>query len=85
MLYLPKKAPYLNPNERKVNQQIKSYVCANRFYEHIKTRKLQYRYIWRSGLERGLMTVIYAMTLDLAFVLCKNILHHPEKARDLIA
>jgi hypothetical protein len=32
-------APYLNPNERKVNQQIKSYVCANRFYEHIEKQK----------------------------------------------
>ena len=25
MIYLPKKAPYLNPNERKVNHQIKSH------------------------------------------------------------
>ena len=24
IVHLPKKAPYLNPNERKVNQQIKS-------------------------------------------------------------
>ena len=30
---------YLNPNERKVNQQIKSHVCANRFYEHIEDQK----------------------------------------------
>ncbi len=30
IVHLPKKAPYLNPNERKVNQQIKSHVCANR-------------------------------------------------------
>jgi hypothetical protein len=29
LIYLPKKAPYLNPNERKVNQQIKSNICAN--------------------------------------------------------
>ena len=36
---LPKKAPYLNPNERKVNQRIKSDVCANRFYEHIEDQK----------------------------------------------
>jgi hypothetical protein len=35
VIHLPKKAPYLNPNERKVNQRIKSDVCANRFYEHI--------------------------------------------------
>ena len=35
IIYLPKKAPYLNPNERRVNQQIKSDVCANRFYQYI--------------------------------------------------
>ena len=35
----PKKAPYLNPNERKVNQQIKSNICANRFYYHIEEQK----------------------------------------------
>ena len=34
IIYLPKKASYLNPNERKINQQIKSCVCANRFYEN---------------------------------------------------
>ena len=39
IIHLPKKAPYLNPNERKVNQQIKSDVCANRFYEHIEEQK----------------------------------------------
>jgi hypothetical protein len=39
IIYLPKRAPYLNPNERKVNQQIKSCVCANRFYEHIQDQK----------------------------------------------
>ena len=38
-IHLPKKAPYLNPNERKVNQQIKSDVCANRFYGHIEDQK----------------------------------------------
>ena len=38
-IYLPKKAPYLNPNERKVNQQIKSNICANRFYDHIEEQK----------------------------------------------
>jgi hypothetical protein len=31
IIHLPKKAPYMNPNERRVNQQIKSDVCANRF------------------------------------------------------
>jgi DDE superfamily endonuclease len=30
VIHLPKRAPYLNPNERKVNQKIKSDVCANR-------------------------------------------------------
>ncbi|MGC2427114.1 MAG: transposase [Nitrososphaeraceae archaeon] len=39
IIHLPKKAPYLNPNERKVNQQIKSDVCANRFYEHMDEQK----------------------------------------------
>lgn len=39
IIHIPKKAPYLNPNERKVNQQIKSDVCANRFYEHMEEQK----------------------------------------------
>ena len=39
LIGIPKKAPYLNPNERKVNPQIKSDVCANRFYENIKDQK----------------------------------------------
>jgi hypothetical protein len=39
IIYLPKKAPYLNPNERKVNQQIKSNICANRFYDYIEEQK----------------------------------------------
>ena len=38
IIHLPKKAPYLNPNERKVNQQIKSDVCANRFYADRRTK-----------------------------------------------
>ena len=36
--------PYLNPNERKVNQQIKSCVCANRFYEDIQDQKAAVSY-----------------------------------------
>jgi hypothetical protein len=39
IIHLPKKAPYLNPNERKVNQQIKLDICANRFYDHIEEQK----------------------------------------------
>ncbi|MFZ0515241.1 MAG: hypothetical protein WAM14_26830, partial [Candidatus Nitrosopolaris sp.] len=39
IIHLPKKAPYLNPNERRVNQQIKLDVCANRFYDHIEKLK----------------------------------------------
>jgi hypothetical protein len=39
IIHLPKKAPYLNLNERRVNQQIKSDVCANRFYDHIEKLK----------------------------------------------
>jgi transposase len=38
-IHLPKKAPYLNPNERTINQHIKSDVCANRFYDHIEKQK----------------------------------------------
>ena len=36
---LPERAPYLNSNERKVNQKIKSDVCANRFYTSIGEHK----------------------------------------------
>ena len=39
VIHLPKRAPYLNPNERKVNQIIKSDVCANRFYTNIEEQK----------------------------------------------
>ena len=39
VIHLPKRAPYLNPNERKVNQKIKSDVCANRFYTSIEEQK----------------------------------------------
>ena len=39
IIYLPKRAPYLNPNERKVNQCIKSDVCANKFYTSIEEQK----------------------------------------------
>jgi transposase len=39
IIYLPKRAPYLNPNERQVNQKIKSDVCANRFYTSIEEQK----------------------------------------------
>jgi hypothetical protein len=38
-VHLPKRAPYLNPNERKVNQKIKTDVCANRFYTNIEEQK----------------------------------------------
>ena len=39
VIHLPKRAPYLNPNERKVNQKIKSDVCANRFYTNTEEQK----------------------------------------------
>jgi DDE superfamily endonuclease len=40
VIHLPKRSSYLNPNERKVNQQkIKSDVCANRFYTSIEEQK----------------------------------------------
>ena len=41
IIHLPKKAPYMNSNERRVNQQIKSDVCANRFYQYIEELKDQ--------------------------------------------
>jgi hypothetical protein len=68
IIHLPKKkAPYLNPNERKVNERIKSDVCANRFYEHIEDQKLQYLgYLGITDLEgrRGVM-VVCSMAIDL--------------------
>jgi hypothetical protein len=39
IMHLPKNAPYLKPNERKVNQQIKSDRCAHRFHKHIEDQK----------------------------------------------
>jgi hypothetical protein len=39
VIHLPKRAPYLNPNERKVNQKIKSDVCVNKFYTNIEGQK----------------------------------------------
>ncbi len=39
VIHLPKRAPYLNLNERKVNQKIKSDVCANRFYTNTEEQK----------------------------------------------
>ncbi len=57
-IHLPKRAPYLNPNERKVNQKIKSNVCANRFYENIEDKKLQYLNIWIEDLENGMTTLV---------------------------
>ena len=39
IIHLPKKAPYMNPNERRVNQQIKSDVCVNRLYQYIEELK----------------------------------------------
>lgn len=39
VIHLPKRAPYLNPNERKVNQKIKSDVCANKFYTNVEEQK----------------------------------------------
>ena len=59
-----KETPYLNPNERKVNQQIKSYVCANRFYENMEDQKTAVSVYLDKSLEDGLM-VVCAMTLDL--------------------
>ena len=63
IIYLPKKAPYLNPNERKVKQQIKSNICANRFYDHIEEQKTAVSEYLDKHLEDGMTTL--GMTLDL--------------------
>jgi hypothetical protein len=39
IIHLPKRAPYLMPNERQVNQRIKSDICANWFYTSIGEQK----------------------------------------------
>lgn len=39
IIHLPKRSPYLNPNERQVNQMIKSDICANWFYTSIEEQK----------------------------------------------
>ncbi|MGB6594129.1 MAG: transposase, partial [Candidatus Nitrosopolaris sp.] len=63
IFHLPKKAPYMNPNERRVNQQIKSDVCANRFYQYIE-EKTRYPSTLTNNLEYG-AKMTFAMTLDL--------------------
>lgn len=40
IIHLPKRAPYLNPNERKVNQQMKLDMCANWFYPNLEEQKI---------------------------------------------
>ncbi|MGC1932888.1 MAG: hypothetical protein WA667_28270, partial [Candidatus Nitrosopolaris sp.] len=57
IIHLPKKAPYLNPNERRVNQQIKSDVCANRFYDHMEKLKDAVSEVTRFG--RWYYDIIY--------------------------
>ena len=64
IIHLPKKAPYMNPNERRVNQQIKSDVCANRFYQYIEELKDQVSEYLTNNLEDG-AKMTFAMTLDL--------------------
>ena len=70
IIHLPKKAPYLNPNERKVNERIKSDVCTNRFYEHIEDQKAAISEYLDKRLEDGSNSVIvvYSMTLDLVII-----------------
>jgi len=53
VIHLPKMAPYLNPNERKVNQKIKSDVCANRFYTSIEEQKYTISEYLDKRFERG--------------------------------
>ena len=57
IIHLPKKAPYLNPNERKVNQQIKSDVmCKQVLWSHRRTKNCSIRIsgqkIWKMVLWR---------------------------------
>jgi hypothetical protein len=40
IIYLPEKDSYLNPNEREVKQQLKSYVYTNKFWKHIEDQKI---------------------------------------------
>ncbi|HJS64930.1 MAG TPA: hypothetical protein VJ767_08740 [Nitrososphaeraceae archaeon] len=40
VLCLPKKAQYLNPNDRQVNQKIKLHVRANGLYTNIEKQKV---------------------------------------------
>src|SRR5574342_563212 len=63
VIHLPKRAPYLNPNERKVNQRIKSDVCANRFYTNIEEQKDAVSEYLDKRFGRWYMTLM--MTLDL--------------------
>ena len=64
IIHLPKKAPYLNPNERKVNQQ-KSQMYVRIDSMNIQNnKKLQYQNIWTKYSEDGMTTL--DMTLDLA-------------------
>ena len=50
IIHLPKNAPYLNPNERKVNEKV-NQMCV--LIDSKKIRKLQYLNIWISNLEDG--------------------------------
>jgi hypothetical protein len=39
VIYLPKRASYVNSNERKINQKIKLDVCTNRICTNIEEQK----------------------------------------------
>jgi transposase len=50
VLYLPKKAPYLNPVETKVNRNLKKDICANYCYETEENLMCSVRkYLRRTG------------------------------------
>ena len=63
VIHLPKRAPYLNPNERKVNQKINQMYVQTDSILIQKNKKMQYQNIWIRDLEDGLTT--FVMTLDL--------------------
>jgi hypothetical protein len=53
-----------NPEERKVNQQIKSDVCTNRFYDHMELNYAVDQNTCTKDLEDSIMTLHTVLTLD---------------------
>jgi DDE superfamily endonuclease len=68
IIHLPKKAPYMNPNERRVNQQIKADICSNRFYKHIEELKQSVSTYLDRSLDDGIMTLNMSLDLVINFL-----------------